>query len=104
MGTTKWADLKRRSPVSAEARELAEQEFNAEVRAYNLTELRRLVSDLTQEELAQALGINQSAVSKLERAEDMTLSRLRETVETLGGTIEVTATFGETRIPLQLGR
>jgi transcriptional regulator with XRE-family HTH domain len=107
MGTRKWADIKASVPESPgrEARVAqARAELEAEIRAYNLTELRKLVTSATQEELAEALDMNQSAVSKTERADDMTVSRLRSTVEALGGTLTLVATFDDKPVVLALGR
>ena len=107
MGTRKWADIKASVPQSPErdARVAhARAELDAEVRSYNLTELRRLVSTVTQEDLADTLDMNQSAVSKTERADDMTVSRLRATVEALGGTLTLVATFDDKPVVLVLGR
>lgn len=60
------------SVESAEAR----AELEESIRSYSLGEFRRHLS-ITQEDLAAALHVNQPAVSKLERADDMSLSRLR---------------------------
>jgi len=59
-----------------------------------LQELRR-ARELSQEELAQALGVNQATVSKLERRTDMYISTLRRFIEALGGELEITARFRE---------
>ncbi len=107
MGTRKWADIKA-SVTQTPEREArvaqARAELNAEVRSYNLTELRRLVSTVTQGDLAEALAMNQSAISKTERADDMTVRRLRSTVEALGGTLTLVATFDDKPVVLVLGR
>ena len=107
MGTRKWADIKAsvtQSPEREARVAHARAELDAEVRSYNLTELRRLVSTVTQEDLADTLDMNQSAVSKTERADDMTVSRLRATVEALGGTLTLVATFDDKPVVLVLGR
>lgn len=104
MGTKKWSEIKNRAPVPEELRKAAEAEMRAEIREYNLTELRRLVSELTQDDLAETLGINQSAVSKLERADDMSVSRLAQTIAALGGEMHISATFDNVTVPIKLGK
>ena len=49
-----------------------------------LQELRR-ARHVTQVEVAKAMNVEQAAVSKLERREDMYVSTLREYVKALGG-------------------
>lgn len=58
-----------------------------------LAELRR-ERGLSQAQVAAALGISQSDVSKLERRGDVRLSTLRRYVSALGGTLRVSADFG----------
>ena len=107
MGTKKWSEIKA-SVAQTPEREIrvaqARVELDAEIRSYNLTELRRLVSSVTQGDLANILGMNQSAISKTERADDMTVSRLRAIVEAIGGTLTLIATFNDTPVALALGR
>lgn len=61
-------------------------------RAVLLRELRAL-SKLTQEDLAKRLGIQQGAVSRMERRRDMTVSTLKRLIEAMGGELEVLARF-----------
>lgn len=53
-----------------------------------LRELRALLG-VTQDELAERLGVQQAAVSRLERRSDMTLGSLRRYVAALGGELEI---------------
>jgi len=78
----------------------------AEKRAKNilsempLSEL-RTARQLTQESLAKSLGINQAAVSKMERRTDMYISTLRQFVVAMGGELEITARFPDGAIRIQ---
>ena len=66
-----------------------------------LRELRQ-ARELSQEELAAVLGLNQATISKLERRTDMYLSSLRKFVEAMGGELEITATFPDGQVKIQL--
>jgi DNA-binding transcriptional regulator YiaG len=90
------ADPKRRANIDRHR-----QETIAEMLAHSLAELRK-AREVTQVELALALGRGQSSVSGLEHSEDPKLSSLREYVEALGGRLEVAAVFEEQRIPLEV--
>ena len=48
---------------------------------------------LTQEQLAETLGVRQATVSKMERRTDMYLSSLRKIIEAMGGELEIQAVF-----------
>jgi DNA-binding transcriptional regulator YiaG len=53
---------------------------------------------VTQVDLAKLIGVEQAAVSKLERREDMYVSTLREYVKALGGELKLVASFPDTDI------
>jgi len=55
----------------------------------------------TQIELAQLSKLAQSELSKIERRDDHMVSTLRRYIEGLGGRLEVSAVFGDTRITLR---
>ncbi len=57
-----------------------------------LQELRQAMQ-WTQQELAEKLGMNQAAISKLEHQSDMYVSTLRRFVTALGGQLQITAHF-----------
>lgn len=78
--------------MSPEARKRVEEKANAEYQALALAELRE-AQDLTQVQLAKKLGIDQGAVSKIERRTDMYLSTLRNVIAAMGGKLELTAHF-----------
>jgi DNA-binding XRE family transcriptional regulator len=57
-----------------------------------LEELRNALR-MTQQELAQTLQVDQSAVSKLEHRTDMYVSTLRRCIAAMGGELEIRAVF-----------
>jgi transcriptional regulator with XRE-family HTH domain len=57
-----------------------------------VSELRKLAGK-SQTEIAQALGIRQQSLSKLEKQSDMQISTLRKIIKALGGDLEVIARF-----------
>ena len=77
--------------MSAERRDGVEREVER-IRSAPLYQLRKALA-LTQEQVAQELGIGQAAVSRLERRPDMYLSTLRRFVEAMGGELEMRARF-----------
>jgi DNA-binding transcriptional regulator YiaG len=86
----------RMSPEHQErSRALAEQQL----RDMPLVELRH-ARNVTQAQLAEALGTTQASVSKLERRSDIYLSSLRRLVEAMGGELEITARFPDGEIRL----
>ena len=64
-----------------------------------LQELRRAL-DLTQQQVAASLGINQVAVSKMEGQTDMYVSTLRRFVEAMGGELRIVAHFPEGNVEI----
>ncbi len=50
---------------------------------------------MAQQELAQALNVDQSAISKLEHRADMYVSTLRRCIAAMGGQLEIRAVFPE---------
>jgi transcriptional regulator with XRE-family HTH domain len=66
-----------------------------------LQELRQARS-LSQEEMAEVLGLNQATISKLERRADMYVSSLRRFVEAMGGRLEIMAEFPEGSVRIRL--
>lgn len=52
----------------------------------------------SQSELAKRLGIQQAAVSKLERRSDMYVSTLRSMIEAMGGQLDIIARFPGRRL------
>lgn len=67
------------------------REYRAEMPMHLLRESR----EMTQVHLAKILGVNQAAVSKLERRADMYVSTLQSFVKAMGGELKITARFPE---------
>lgn len=53
----------------------------------------RLAVQKTQTQVAQALGVGQDSISRMENRSDMLLSTLRRYVEAMGGTLALVAQF-----------
>jgi transcriptional regulator with XRE-family HTH domain len=53
----------------------------------------REARERSQEEIAEKLGVQQAAVSKIERRTDMYISTLRKLIEAMGGELDVVARF-----------
>jgi DNA-binding XRE family transcriptional regulator len=85
-----FKNLKQKMSPAALAR--AEKRARKALAEMPLNEL-RAARQLTQESLAKSLGINQAAVSKMERRTDMYISTLRQFVVAMGGELEITARF-----------
>ena len=85
-----WSEI--RAAAAPETIEAALREGEALAIAIELADLRR-ARRLTQEELADRLGIRQANVSKMERRLDMRVSTLREVIEAMGGEMRITAHF-----------
>jgi DNA-binding Xre family transcriptional regulator len=105
-GHRKFSELREQlltEPGGAEAVAKARVEALEEIRLYEL----RRAEALSQVELAGRLEITQSAVSKLEHAEDVRASTLRDYLDAMGARLELVAVFdkdGERRVPVHLGR
>ena len=57
-----------------------------------MRELRK-VRNITQVQMAKALGVKQEQVSRIEKRTDLHLSTLRRTIEAMGGELILTAKF-----------
>lgn len=69
----------------------ADERAQIEARTAELIELHRLRQRFgkTQSQVAEAMGVGQDTISRLERRGDMLLSTLSHYVESLGGTLEL---------------
>jgi DNA-binding XRE family transcriptional regulator len=81
--------------IKAEAQELIAEELT-------LAQIREALKR-SQAELAKKLGVQQSAVSRIERRTDLYLSTLRGMVEAMGGTLEIIARFPD-RPPVRINQ
>lgn len=95
MATKKWKEV--RGSRSPEVLQPARRKTAVLSAALQLSELRHR-RGLTQQQLAERLGADQSGVSRLEKRKNLQLDTLREVIEALGGEMEITARFpdGET--------
>ncbi len=57
----------------------------------------RLERGLTQREVAEQMGVQRPAVSKMERKADMSIGRFTEFVEALGGRWHIRVSFDDGR-------
>jgi len=90
------------SPKMRQKIESGTKDLILEVEAMRLKQLRERWG-ISQQELAKILDISQPAVSKLENQQDFLLSTLRQYVESLGGELEINATFPDrTSIKLEI--
>lgn len=81
-----------RKKMSPEARARSEAAARRMMQELPLAELRD-AQNMTQTELARRLGIDQSAVSKIEHRADMYLSTLGDVIRAMGGDLEINARF-----------
>ena len=79
------------SPESRARSDAKAQKIIAEIPLDKFREARAM----TQVHLAKILGVNQAAVSKLERRADMYVSTLQSFVRAMGGELKITARFPE---------
>lgn len=78
--------------LSAERRARIDARKAELVAEMDLADLRRAL-DFTQATLAEALGVGQAEVSKVEKRADLLVSTLRRFVSAMGGELEIRAVF-----------
>jgi DNA-binding transcriptional regulator YiaG len=100
MKTRKWADIKAglkpetRNEMEAGARGLAEE--------LHLAQLRK-AKGLTQEAMAELLGVSQAEVSKTERRAELYVGTLRKFIEAMEGELVLSARFKDgVEVPIRL--
>lgn len=108
MSTKSWHEIKKIMEADPNHARLLAEAWQATAdheQAYfrGLADVRR-ARDFTQEELAEALGIKQTSVSKIERAHerhaDLYLSTLRRFIAAMGGELKLVAVFPDAEIPI----
>ncbi len=67
-------------------------EAKEKIAAVRLQQLRK-AQQKTQKEIAQAMGVSQSALSELERRPNITVRAMQRYVEALGGKLQIKAEF-----------
>jgi transcriptional regulator with XRE-family HTH domain len=94
--TTSWREIRAaRSKLDAEQQTVIDEKVQAQLRLMHLPDLRRM-RNVTQETLAEALNVEQSAVSKIERRTDLYVNTLRRFIEAAGGNLRIIAEFENT--------
>src|ERR1035437_11157751 len=88
----KFKELEARMTAESIARS---DEIYARLKAEMALEELRGALRMTQQQLAQTLNVDQSAISKLERRTDMYVSTLRRCIAAMGGELEIRANFPE---------
>lgn len=99
---TKWSDVKAKGRVAdprtdeerAAGKAAARERREAYVRGHQLAEM-RITAGMTQAELAEALGVSQARISKIEHGEISGIDVVRGYVAALGGSIDVVARLGD---------
>jgi DNA-binding XRE family transcriptional regulator len=92
MGRTLEQVTQSLSPELQQQIETGTKDLILEIETLRLKQLRERWG-ISQQELAKILNVSQPAISKLEDRPDVMLSTLRQYVESLGGNLEILATF-----------
>lgn len=105
MARTTFSELRKEVDARPGAKErIAKEKAEAldEIRLYEL----RHQEALSQVEIAGRLDVTQGAISKLEHADDVRVSTLRNYLEALGARLELVAVFDDEgrRVPVNLGK
>lgn len=106
MARTKFSELRKQVVERPGARDRLAAKRAETVQEIRLYELRHAEA-VSQAELAGRLEVTQGAISKLENADDVRVSTLRDYLDALGARLELVAVFdddGEKRVPINLGK
>jgi transcriptional regulator with XRE-family HTH domain len=93
--TKKFKQLKEK--MSQEAQKRARIKTEVMLQEMMLAEVRQAV-ELSQEEMANVMNLQQPAISKIEKNTDMYISTLRRYIEALGGELDITARFNGKKV------
>jgi DNA-binding transcriptional regulator YiaG len=96
----KWTDIKART--KPETRRRIEEEARRLSEDLHLSQLRK-ARGLTQETMAELLGVSQAEVSKMERRTELYVGTLRKFIEAMNGELVIAARFADgVEIPIRL--
>lgn len=96
----KWTDIKART--KPETRRRIEGEAQRLSEDLHLSQLRK-ARGLTQETMAELLGVSQAEVSKMERRTELYVGTLRKFIEAMNGELVIAARFADgVEIPIRL--
>jgi transcriptional regulator with XRE-family HTH domain len=94
----KWKDI--RGTFSPEREARIRRRVESALKAMKLDQLRE-ARNLTQTRLAQALRVNQGAVSKMEKRTDMYVSTLRSYLKAMGAELQIKAIFPDGEVLIE---
>lgn len=105
MARTKFSELRKQVEARPGGAERIAAERAAALEEIRLYELRHAEA-VSQIDLAGRLDVTQGAISKLEHADDVRVSTLRQYLEALGARLELVAVFDDEarRVPINLGK
>ena len=93
----RWQDVRGGIVAGAGGEEAvaeARQRNQARIDGHRLTERRKALG-LTQAQVAEKMGVTKSRVSQVERGEVSTIEAVARYVQAIGGTIQISAVFGD---------
>jgi transcriptional regulator with XRE-family HTH domain len=97
--TKPFRDLVEKLP--AERRERIDRETQALITEYELLKTLREDCHVTQEELAELMGVRQASISKIENQRDIRLVTLQKYIEALGGELDIRVSFPDRNVSLR---
>jgi len=96
----KWSDIKARTKPATRARIEADAQSLSD--DLHLSQLRK-ARGLTQQTMAELLGVSQAEVSKMERRTELYVGTLRKFIEAMNGELVIAARFADgVEVPIRL--